>query len=171
MLNIRKDKDLIEVNKPDNQNQAESQADMAPEQSSTQKPSQLLYRQWYEADPNRWSLEEDLMSRKGFSAKTYQDGRIVFTGEIMGLEVVVFLDHIYPLKPPKVFLLSEGKVLPENIINSIDGSVEIIAGEKHWDANSVTVSIIIDWLEELLRMLDSSDNNTEDSLNQNTLSG
>ncbi|MBW1801653.1 MAG: hypothetical protein JRJ85_13100 [Deltaproteobacteria bacterium] len=107
------------------------------------------YAQWYEIDIERYSFEDDAMRALGFTGRAYQDGRLVYTGMTGNCAVAVFLDHLYPLKPPTLYIISGGACVPKELLNN-DGSVDIFSGEHHWDPNGMTASIVVSWIEEIL---------------------
>ena len=135
---------------------AKGEADSSNRESEEHEGNReaVYYQQWYEADTERWQREEQAMQKKNFQSRVYQDGRIMFMGKIMNFETMIFLDYQYPLKPPFVYVLSEEQVLPKDFINE-DGSIDLFRKEKHWNANTMTASIVIDWIEALLSLLDS----------------
>jgi len=104
---------------------------------------------WYEADPERYEAEERAMRALGFVPKLYQDGRIVFGGLVHGASVVVFLEHLNPVKPPSLFIVSDNVRLPGDAFNP-DGSVDLFYGNHYWNPSEMTASILITWLEELM---------------------
>ena len=131
-------------------NDAQEQETVEQETRSTetQLSNAVQYYQWYEADPERLEAEKQAMQQKEFEAKVYPDSRIVFTGQVLGNEVLVILDYLYPLKPPSVYLLTENVSIPEKMVNE-DGSIDL-GGTKPWDANTMMADTVIDLLEQLL---------------------
>jgi hypothetical protein len=111
------------------------------------------YLPWYELDPERYEAEDQAMRERGFAGRIYQDGRLVYGGVVRDAMVVVFLDHLNPVKPPSLFIISDNLQLPREAFNP-DGSVDLFYGNHHWDPNELTASILISWLEELLSQSD-----------------
>ena len=121
-------------------------------QPSSERPDEgdsgPRYLQWYEADSQKYEVEDQAMRALGFAGRAYQDGRLVYTGLAGDATVAIFLDHFHPLKPPTLFILSGEPTLPGDAINP-DGSVNLFFGDHHWNPNEMTASILITWLEEL----------------------
>jgi hypothetical protein len=65
------------------------------------------------------------------------------------LAVRAILDHVHPLKPPSVFILSGDLPLPKNALN-YGGSVDVFCADHHWDPNAMTADVVVAWLEEML---------------------
>ena len=120
----------------------------ATEEAAHDAPQRYL--QWYESDVERFEAEDRAMQKMGFTGRIYQDGRLVYTGLVGAHSVAVFLDHLHPLRPPTVYLLAEEADIPRGLINQ-DGSVDVFVGEHHWDPNSMTASVAVEWLLELLQ--------------------
>ena len=107
------------------------------------------YLQWYEADQERYEAEDQAMRGLGFAGRIYHDGRLVYTGLERDSTVAVFLDHMNPLKPPALFVVSGELPLPKDALNP-DGSVDLFFGDHHWNPNEMTASILVTWLDELV---------------------
>lgn len=125
--------------------------EVTPEPTRERSPDRETaprYLQWYEADLQRYEAEDQAMRALGFAGRIYQDGRLVYTGLTRDATAAIFFDHLHPLKPPTLFVISGELRLPQDAIN-LDGSVDLFSGDHHWNPNEMTASVLVTWLEEL----------------------
>ena len=100
------------------------------------------------------------MEQHGFEARVYPDGRIIFTGQVLGNEVLAILDYLYPLKPPALYLLTETISIPQKLLNE-DGSIDLLRAGKCWEPNTMTTSTMIDLLQQLLVFCEDKDSKSD----------
>jgi len=111
------------------------------------------YMQWYEDDPERWSIEKDAMSKRGYESGVLRDGRVCFVKKAQGdqnYDVAVICDWNYPQKPPLVFV--EGGSLEDALRRNVDGSVDVLSQSMNWTPNMAAVTVV-DYLERKVDIL------------------
>ncbi len=110
------------------------------------------FQYWYEKDPERFELELQQMTARGFETEKLSDGRICFLREDEDMSVAVICSWVYPLEPPSVFV--EGASFAQRLPRNEDESIKLLSPSKIWAPNMAAVTML-DYLEENISLLDS----------------
>jgi hypothetical protein len=124
----------------------------APVVTEQTEPERFVYLQWYEADPARCELEIVAMEERGFASGILGDGRLCFTrrgNEDGECDVAVICDHLYPFKPPAVYIEN----LPDDLSlpSRPDGAIEVFQGNHRWVTDMAAVTVV-DLLEDMISL-------------------
>ena len=121
------------------------------EEGIIQHQEEVEYLQWFQKDRKRFEDECDLMSRNfpGFNGDMVilPDGRLSFSFNLKGFEVCCIFPYIYPLAPPKVFILNEADLLGRYIEK--DNSLDYLSNRREWKPTEYAATAIT-WVEDII---------------------
>jgi hypothetical protein len=129
------------------------QEEVQPPELPVGIPSGSAYKQWYDADPERWSVEQEAMSKRGFESGFLRDGRVCFVKKTQGeqgFDMAVICDWGYPQKPPSVFV--ERGDLGVELKRNPEGSIDVFTNTMSWSPDMAAITVV-DYLEQKIDIL------------------